>query len=67
MEIIVRGKSIKVTDAIENYVKEKLKRIEKYIGDSESVKATSVISVKGHNQKVEITIPLKSFIISVIV
>ena len=62
MEIIVRGKSIKVTDAIENYVKEKLKRIEKYIGDSESVKATSVISVKGHNQKVEITIPLKSFI-----
>ena len=63
MEIIVRGKNIKVTDAIENYVKEKLKRIEKYIGNSESVKATSVINVNGHNQKVEITIPLKSFII----
>ena len=63
MEIIVRGKNIKVTDAIENYIKEKLKRIEKYIGNSETVKATSVINVKGQNQKVEITIPLKSFII----
>ncbi len=63
MEIFVRGDNVKVTEAIENYVKDKLKRIDKYIGDNEHVKATAVINVKNHNQKVEITIPLKSFII----
>lgn len=63
MEIFVRGDNVKVTEAIENYVKDKLKKIDKYIGDNENVKATAVINVKNHNQKVEITIPLKSFII----
>lgn len=63
MEIFVRGDNIKVTKAIENYIKEKLSKIDKYIGDSEKVKATVVINVKNHNQKVEITIPLKTFIV----
>lgn len=63
MEIFVRGDNVQVTKAIENYLKDKLGKIEKYIGDSSNVKATALINVKGHNQKVEITIPLKSFII----
>lgn len=63
MEIFVRGDNIEVTKAIENYIKDKLKRIDKYIGDAEKVKASSVINVKNHNQKVEITIPLKTFIL----
>lgn len=46
MEIFVRGDNVKVTEAIENYVKDKLKRIDKYIGDNEHVKATAVINVK---------------------
>lgn len=63
MEIFVRGDNVKVTEAIESYIGEKLKKIEKYIGDSETVRATAVINVKNHNQKVEVTIPLKTFIL----
>ena len=63
MDIFVRGDKIDVTKAIQDYAKEKIGRIEKYLGDSEKVRATVVVSVKGHNQKVEVTIPLKSIIL----
>ena len=63
MEICVRGDKVKVTKAINDYAKEKLGRIEKYIGDSENVRATVVVNVKGHDQKVEVTIPLKNVIL----
>ena len=63
MEIFVRGDKIEVTKAIQEYANEKLGRIEKYIGDSGKVRATVVVSVKNHNQKVEVTIPLKSIIL----
>ena len=63
MEIFVRGENIEVTKAIEKYAKDKLKKIEKYIGDSSNIRATVLFNVRGHNQKVEITIPLKNFIV----
>lgn len=63
MEIYVRGDNIEVTKAIQDYAKEKLNRINKYIGDSEKTRATVVASVKGHNQKIEVTIPLKNVIL----
>ena len=63
MDIFVRGDKIDVTKAIQDYAKEKIGRIEKYLGDSEKVRATVVVSVKGNNQKVEVTIPLKSIIL----
>ena len=63
MEVLVRGENVKVTKAINEYIANKLKRIDKYLGDNDHVKATALINVKGHDQKVEITIPLKSFII----
>ena len=63
MEIIVRGDKIKVTQAIQDYAKEKLGRIEKYLGDSLNARATVMVNVKGHRQKVEVTIPLKNVIL----
>ena len=63
MEINVRGDKIKVTQAIQDYATDKLNRINKYIGDAEKVRATVVVNVKGHNQKVEVTIPLKNVIL----
>ena len=63
MEIYVRGDKIKVTKAIQDYAQEKLGRIEKYLGDSANVRATVVVNVKGHRQKVEVTIPLKTVIL----
>ena len=63
MKIFVRGDKIEVTKAIQDYAQEKLSRINKYIGDSENIKASVLINVKGHNQKVEVTIPLKNIIL----
>ena len=63
MKILIRGEKIEVTQAIEDYVKEKINRLNKYIGDSENIKATVLVNVKGHNQKVEVTIPLKNVIL----
>ncbi len=63
MEIIIRGDKIKVTQAINDYLKDKLSKLEKYIDDYENVRATVVVKVKNHEQKVEVTIPLKKFIL----
>ena len=63
MKILIRGEKIEVTQAIEDYVKEKINRLNKYIGDPENIKATVLVNVKGHNQKVEVTIPLKNVIL----
>ena len=63
MEIFVRGEKIEVTKAIQEYANEKIGRINKYIGDSGNIRATVVVNVKGHNHKVEVTIPLKNVIL----
>ena len=63
MKLNIRGDKIKVTKAIQDYAQEKLGRIEKYLGDSNNVRATVMVNVKGHNQKVEVTIPLKTVIL----
>ena len=63
MEIYVRGDNINVTKAIQDYAQEKLGKIEKYLGDSDNVRATVMVNVKGHRQKVEVTIPLKTVIL----
>lgn len=63
MEIVIRGENIEVTKAIQEYVNEKLSRITKYIGEDENPRAVVVVNVKGHRQKVEVTIPLKNVIL----
>ncbi len=63
MEILVRGEKVDTTKSINDYVKEKLSKIEKYIDDSQSVRATVLFKVRNHSQKVEVTIPLKKLIL----
>ena len=63
MEFIIRGDKIKVTDAMKDYIEEKLGKLNKYLKDSESVRASVVVKVKNINQIVEITIPLKTIIL----
>ena len=63
MEIIIRGDKVKVTEAINDYITEKLGKLEKYIEGVDNVRATVVIKIKNHTQKVEVTIPLKKFIL----
>lgn len=63
MEIIIRGDKIKVTDAMKAYIEEKLEKLDKYLENSEKVRATVIVKVINHEQRVEITIPLKAVIL----
>ncbi len=63
MNITLRGDKIKITDAMKEYADEKLERLNKYLDDSDNVKANIVVKVQNYKQKVEVTIPLKSFIL----
>jgi len=63
MKISVRGDKIKVTDAMNNYITDKLKKIDKYLDNPDEVRASVLAKIEKQGQKVEITIPLKNFIL----
>ena len=63
MEIIIHGDKIKVTEAMKSYIEDKLGRLDKYLENSDDIRANVIVKVKGHLQTMEITIPLKSFIL----
>lgn len=63
MEIIVRGDKVKVTEAMKNYIQEKMEKLNKYLDSSETIHANVVVKIRNVNQIVEITIPLKSCIL----
>ena len=56
MKYNIRGNKIDVTKAINDYIEEKVSKLEKYLDDNDEVEAKAVISAKGKNQKVEVTI-----------
>ena len=63
MELKIHGDKIKVTKAMNDYLTEKLEKLEKYLENSDNIRANVIVKVHGHEQTVEITIPLKSFIL----
>lgn len=63
MNIVLRGEKNKATKAMSEYAQEKLSKLNKYIENAEDVKATIVVKKRNHQDKVEITIPVKSFIL----
>ena len=63
MEIKIHGDKIKITKAMSDYINEKIGKLDKYLENSETVRANVIVKVKNHEQTVEITIPLKSFIL----
>ncbi|MBR3210420.1 MAG: ribosome-associated translation inhibitor RaiA [Bacilli bacterium] len=63
MDIKIRGEKIKITDAMHSYIEEKIGKLDKYLENSENVHGHVIVKVKGHDNTVEITIPLKSFIL----
>ena len=56
MKYNIRGNKINVTEAISDYIKNKVSKLEKYLDDNDEVEAKAIVSAKGRNQKVEITI-----------
>ena len=63
MEIIIRGDKLKITDSMHAYIEEKLGKLEKYLKNSDEIRANVIVKVKNHEQRVEITIPLKTYIV----
>ncbi len=63
MEIIIHGDKLKITSAMNDYLKEKLGKLDKYLENSSNIRANVIVKVKNHEQRVEITIPLKTFIL----
>ena len=54
MEIIIHGDKIKVTEAMKSYIEDKLGRLDKYLENSETVRANVVVKVKNNQQTVEV-------------
>lgn len=61
MEVLIRGNKIDITDAMKDYVKDKLSKLDKYTLDD--AKATVLVKIRNYSQKVEVTIPLKTLIL----
>lgn len=62
MEILIRGNKVEITDAMKDYVKEKLSKLDKYLVDQKA-KATVLVKIHNYTQKIEVTIPLKTLIL----
>ena len=48
MEIIIHGDKIKVTKAMRDYIEEKLDKLNKYLENSDTVRANVIVKVKNH-------------------
>ena len=62
MEILIRGSKLEITDAMKEYVKEKLSKLDKYLVDQKA-KANVLVKVHNYLQKIEVTVPLKTLIL----
>lgn len=63
MNISLRGDKIEITEAMKAYAKDKISKLEKYFENSANIDATVLVKIKNHTHKVEITIPLKKYIL----
>lgn len=63
MKINIHGNKLDVTESIRKYVLEKLGKLDKYFGNPDEITATVALKVRGKEQIVEITIPIKKAIL----
>lgn len=57
MQINISGHHVEVTDALKDYVADKLQKLERHTGDITSIQA--ILSVEKNRQKAEATIRVK--------
>lgn len=63
MEIIIRGEKITVTNAMKEYIEEKLSKLDKYLEDPSNVRAKVIVKADKDAPRVEVTIPLRAYIL----
>lgn len=65
MKINIRGEKIKITAAIDDFVNDKLNKLNKYFDNFEELTATVLVKIRKDGHKVEITIPFNRYILRV--
>lgn|SRR5574344_1081833 len=63
MKFNIRGSKVKVTPAIKSYIEEKIGKLDKYFENPDDIIANVVVRVRGLDQIIEVTIPVKQFIL----
>ena len=63
MRFNIRGSKISITDAIRSYIETKIGKLDKYFEHPDEITANVLIRESGVNQKIEVTIPIKSTIL----
>ena len=63
MKFNIRGNKLEVTEAIKNYVEEKLGKLDKYFENADELSGNVLLRVQGKEQIVEVTIPIKKYIL----
>ena len=63
MKVNIHGNKLEVTQAIKSYVLQKMSKLDKYFKNPEELTATISMKIRGKEQIVEITIPIKKAIL----
>lgn len=63
MKFNIRGQKIDVTPAIKEYAEKKIGKLEKYFSTSDDLTASILLKVRGKEQTVEVTIPIKKIVL----
>ena len=63
MKFNIRGNKLEVTEAIKNYIEDKLSRLNKYFKNAGELTANVLIKKQGIDERIEVTIPAKKLII----
>lgn len=61
MNINIRGDKIKVTQAIKNYIMDKMSRLDKYFEEPNSIDVHVLIRAKNNIETIEVTIPTNKY------
>ena len=63
MKYVIRGEKVEITEAIKKYITEKIGKLDKYFSNPEEIKANVLVRIRGKEQIVEVTIPIKKIVL----
>ncbi|MCI8777851.1 MAG: ribosome-associated translation inhibitor RaiA [Bacilli bacterium] len=63
MKFNIRGQKIEVTPAIKEYAEKKIGKLNKYFSNADELVASILLKIRGKEQIVEVTIPIKKIVL----
>ena len=63
MKYVIRGEKVEITEAIKNYIMEKIGKLDKYFQTPDEIKANVLVRIRGKEQIVEVSIPIKKIVL----